>query len=158
MLSAWVKEEQFVQVKTYENPVINLVFYNDKKAEDKDIYIISTLTVEPTGDIIDGWQRMVSHFTIPANTITVGIELENKSNSIPVYFDDVRIHPVQGSLKTFVYDPETFKLMSELDENNYSTFYEYDNEGGLVRVKKETAKGVKTIQETRSGTIINTRN
>ena len=41
--------------------------------------------------------------------------------------------------------------MAELDENNYSTFYEYDNEGGLIRVKKETEKGVYTIQETRSG-------
>jgi hypothetical protein len=40
--------------------------------------------------------------------------------------------------------------MAELDENNYATFYEYDLEGGLVRVKKETEKGVYTIQETRS--------
>lgn len=155
MLSAWVKEESSIQVKTYENPGISLVFYNDKKTED--LYIISTLTLKATGDIIDGWQRIVSKFTIPANTVTVAIELENKSIGIPVYFDDIRIHPLQGSMKTFVYDPETFKLMSELDENNYSTFYEYDNEGGLVRVKKETAKGVKTIQETRSGSVINTK-
>jgi hypothetical protein len=39
-------------------------------------------------------------------------------------------------MKSFVYDPETFKLMSELDDNNYATFYEYDNEGGLVRIKR----------------------
>lgn len=154
ILSAWVKEESVEQVKTYTNPLIKLVFYNDKHALDIEAQIINTLPIKANGDIIDGWQRVVQKFRIPANTITIGIELENLSPSIPVYFDDIRIHPLQGSVKSFVYDPETFKLMSELDENNYSTFYEYDNEGGLVRVKKETAKGVKTIQETRSGSVI----
>ncbi|MDW8851436.1 hypothetical protein SD960_15125 [Flavobacterium sp. MMLR14_040] len=155
ILSAWVKEESVDQVKTYTNPVIQLVFYNDKEALDIDAQKIDSLSIKASGDIIDGWQRVVQKFKIPGNTITIGIELENLSPSIPVYFDDIRIHPLQGSVKSFVYDPETFKLMSELDENNYSTFYEYDNEGGLVRVKKETAKGVKTIQETRSGSVIN---
>ena len=40
--------------------------------------------------------------------------------------------------------------MAELDENNYATFYEYDLEGNLVRVKKETIEGIKTLQENRS--------
>ncbi|WKL46339.1 VWA domain-containing protein [Flavobacterium pectinovorum] len=155
ILSAWVKEESVDQVKTYTNPVIQLVFYNNKEALDIKAQKIDSLSIKASGDIIDGWQRVVQKFKIPTNTITIGIELENLSPSIPVYFDDIRIHPLQGSVKSFVYDPETFKLMSELDENNYSTFYEYDNEGGLVRVKKETAKGVKTIQETRSGNVIN---
>lgn len=156
ILSAWVKEESVEQVKTYTNPLIKLVFYNNKEALDIEAQKIGELPIKANGDIIDGWQRVVQKFKIPNNTITIGIELENLSPSIPVYFDDIRIHPLQGSVKSFVYDPETFKLMSELDENNYSTFYEYDNEGGLVRVKKETAKGVKTIQETRSGSVINT--
>ncbi len=154
MLSAWVKEESAIQVKTYENAAINLIYYNNVNTTD-DRYIMKIDTLYAKGDIIDGWQRINYKFVIPKETRTIGIELENKSGGIPVYFDDLRIHPVDGSVKTFVYDPETFKLMSELDENNYSTFYEYDNEGGLVRVKKETAKGIKTIQETRSGNYIN---
>lgn len=154
ILSAWVKEESNEQVKTYTNPLIKLVFYNNKEALDIPAHKIDSLSIKASGDIIDGWQRVVQKFKIPTATITIGIELENLSPSIPVYFDDIRIHPLQGSVKSFVYDPETFKLMSELDENNYSTFYEYDNEGGLVRVKKETAKGIKTIQETRSGNVI----
>ncbi|MPT34482.1 MAG: hypothetical protein E2604_05195 [Flavobacterium sp.] len=56
-------------------------------------------------------------------------------------------------MKSFVYDEQTQRLMAELDENNYATFYEYDLEGGLIRVKKETEKGVFTIQETRSNSI-----
>lgn len=156
ILSAWVKEELFTQVKTYENPAIKIIFYNRKEALDLPTHKIDSLLVKGSGNIIEGWQRIVQKFKIPLETITIGIELENNSPSIPVYFDDIRIHPLQGSVKSFVYDPETFKLMSELDENNYSTFYEYDNEGGLVRVKKETEKGIKTIQETRSGSFINT--
>jgi len=84
------------------------------------------------------------------------IELKNISSNIPAYFDDIRVHPLKGSMKSFVYDPVTFKLMAELDDNNYSTFYEYDNEGGLVRIKKETSRGVQTIQESRSGSVIQT--
>jgi hypothetical protein len=41
--------------------------------------------------------------------------------------------------------------MAELDDRNYATFYEYDEEGTLVRVKKETEKGIYTIKESRSG-------
>jgi hypothetical protein len=154
MLSAWVKEETAIQLKTYENAVINVVFFSNVDTNDIR-FRIGSESFSAKGDIIDGWQRITSKFLIPEETKTIGIELENKSNGIPVYFDDIRIHPLDGSVKTFVYDAETFKLMSELDENNYSTFYEYDNEGGLVRIKKETSKGVKTIQETRSGNIIN---
>jgi von Willebrand factor type A domain len=154
MLSAWVKEDTAIQLKTYENAVINVVFFSNVDTNDIR-YRIGIESFTAKGDIIDGWQRITSKFLIPEQTRTIGIELENKSDGIPVYFDDIRIHPIDGSVKTFVYDAETFKLMSELDENNYSTFYEYDNEGGLVRIKKETAKGVKTIQETRSGNFIN---
>ncbi|WP_281309717.1 VWA domain-containing protein [Flavobacterium flavigenum] len=154
MLSAWVKEESPIQVKTYDNVGINIHFYSD--AEASELQKISTQKLIASGDIIDGWQRITSKFLIPKFTKTISIELQNNSNGIAAYFDDIRIHPLEGSIKTFVYDPQTFKLMSELDENNYSTFYEYDNEGGLVRVKKETAKGIKTIQETRSGNFINT--
>jgi hypothetical protein len=40
--------------------------------------------------------------------------------------------------------------MAEIDENGFATFYEYDDEGLLVRVKKETEKGIMTLKETRS--------
>lgn len=78
-----------------------------------------------------------------------GQESDQTSN-VTVYFDDIRIHPFNGNMKSFVYDPQTQRLMAELDENNYATLYEYDQEGGLIRVKKETEKGIYTIQETRS--------
>jgi hypothetical protein len=48
-----------------------------------------------------------------------------------------------------VYDFVKLRVIAELDENNYATFYEYDDEGSLIRVKRETEKGIMTIQESR---------
>ena len=48
-----------------------------------------------------------------------------------------------------MYDPISLKLTAVLDENNYATFYEYDQEGTLIRTKKETERGVVTISENR---------
>ncbi len=147
-LSAWVKLEQATQVKDYSDAYIKVVFEND---------VESMLTFEicrPEGEIIDGWQRVAKEFTVPPGTYFVRLELVNDANGAAAYFDDIRIHPLNGSMKTFVYDPETFRLMAEQDDNNYSTFYEYDKEGGLVRIKKETSKGIKTIQESRSGNVL----
>jgi hypothetical protein len=69
---------------------------------------------------------------------------------VPVYFDDLRLHPFNSNMKSFAYHPTSLRLLAELDENNYASFYEYDDEGTLIRVKKETERGVKTIRETRS--------
>ncbi|HXB13923.1 MAG TPA: hypothetical protein VNZ45_18180, partial [Bacteroidia bacterium] len=61
-----------------------------------------------------------------------------------------RVFPFNGTLKTYVYDPNTLRLAAVLDERNYATIYEYDEEGKLIRVKKETERGVMTIQESRT--------
>lgn len=78
------------------------------------------------------------------------LSFQATNSSIPVYFDDVRITPFNANMKSFVYDAVSLRLMAELDENNYATFYEYDNDGTLIRVNKETEKGIQTIKETRS--------
>lgn len=147
VLSAWIKEDVTQQVKTYENSAVVINFLDDNEA------VLSSVDFIPKGRIIEEWQRVYDEFTIPGNTAYIEIVLKNKGGSA-AYFDDIRIHPYNGNMKSFVYDPETQRLMAELDENNYSTFYEYDKEGGLIRVKKETEKGVYTIQETRSKSSI----
>jgi len=99
--------------------------------------------------IIDGWQKVEAVITIPFNATGMDINLKNNTN-VDVYFDDIRFHPFNSSFKSFVYDPITLRLAAELDERNYATFYEYDEEGQLIRVKKETEKGIKTIKESRT--------
>jgi len=145
-IGGWVKQIPMsggyteVSSMTYSDSAIKVAFTGANPTD---------FTFLPEGGIIDGWQRITGVFEIPAGADEIFIELLNNSINRALY-DDIRVHPLKGSLKSFVYDQGTQKLMAELDENNYATFYEYDKEGGLVRVKKETKKGVFTIQETRS--------
>ncbi|QQX76516.1 MULTISPECIES: hypothetical protein [Aequorivita] len=143
VLSAWVKDETSPQPITYTGKIL----FSDISASGTTVYEFL-----PTGPIIDGWQRIVGEFKLQQLPESIQIQLisANGGNGIS-YFDDFRIFPYNGNLKSFVYDPVTQRLMAELDENNYATLYEYDKEGGLIRVKKETERGIYTIQETRSG-------
>lgn len=155
LVSAWVKEEYEnypeQQFKGYSKSSVMITFTDVTGA------VINTpFEFYPSGEIIDGWQRIIGEFVVPLNVDDMILELVNLSDDGKVsYFDDVRVLPSRGNMKSFVYDQKTQRLMAELDENNYSTFYEYDLEGGLIRIKKETEKGVFTIQETRSGNVKN---
>ncbi len=110
----------------------------------------STPTVlKPTGPIIEGWQRYEGYFTAPLGATNMQLRMVNNSGN-PIYFDDIRIHPFNSNMKSYVYDPVNLRLTSELDANNYASFYEYDEEGTLIRTKVETKEGVKTVTESRS--------
>ena len=144
LLSAWVKEDYTNKYPdTYLQSGIQITF----KTASKDSILP---LMRPVGPIIDGWQRIEASFTVPVNAKNIQIELVNDGAVADVYFDDIRIHPFRSNMKSFVYNPSTQKLTAELDENNYSTQYEYDDEGILIRVKKETERGVMTIKETRN--------
>lgn len=145
VLSAWVKEESLPGTLSYDNLSVDLEF----KDGNEELY---SMSFAPAGAIIDGWQRVWSTFTVPYDVVSVTVRLRNRGTN-EAYFDDIRIHPFNSSMKSFVYDPLNLRLMAELDENNYATFYEYDEEGALIRVKKETERGVKTIQESRNNTV-----
>lgn len=145
VLSAWVKEtrmENECAPETYENNEIQLSF---ETSSGTIVYPVYT----PKGNIIEGWQRYEVEFKVPDNAENFSMTLNGKNGKV-VYFDDIRIHPFNANEKTFVYHPANLRLMAELDENNYASFYEYDDEGTLTRVKKETERGIKTIKETRS--------
>ncbi|MEM7573481.1 MAG: hypothetical protein AAF433_11295 [Bacteroidota bacterium] len=104
----------------------------------------------PEGPIIEGWQRVSGVVPYPENTNRVFVEFYPPyTNSLETtfYIDDFRIQPEESNMTSYVYDPETMRLMAELDENNYATFYEYDDEGQLIRVKRETDRGIMTISE-----------
>jgi hypothetical protein len=98
--------------------------------------------------VVEGWKRIELQFVLPS--VATSFTLQLQSGSGAVYIDDIRIHPFDGQLKTFAYDASSQRLWAELDENNFATFYEYDDEGILIRVKKETERGIMTIKETRS--------
>ena len=109
----------------------------------------TTVTIPPSGSIIDGWQRMEGEIVLPSNATHVELELGCGSGT--ALFDDVRFFPKDASMKCIVYDQD-LRMQAELDDRHYATIYEYDGEGKRTRVKKETERGVMTIQETRYNT------
>lgn len=109
----------------------------------------ATITNIETQARIDGWQKVEFEFTVPANSANqVTLKLE-RTNSGGFFFDDVRIVPFSANMRSYAYDPANYRLVAELDENNYASFYNYDEEGILVQIKKETERGVMTLQTTR---------
>jgi len=97
--------------------------------------------------VVEGWKRIEAQFALLTDATNFTLQLQSGG---VVYIDDIRIHPFDGQMKSFAYDPSSQRLWAEMDENNFATFYEYDDEGILVRVKKETERGIMTIKETRS--------
>jgi hypothetical protein len=145
VVSAWVKGRA---------TDVNLVDHYDScwirvKTTGSNVVLLNT-TFKPSGPVIEGWQRVEGVFSIHDSADYISVSLENQSR-YKAYVDDIRIHPFESNMRTFVYHPVLLKVMAILDENNFATFYEYDQEGKLVRIKKETVKGIMTVQESRSG-------
>jgi hypothetical protein len=144
LVSAWVKEKNVCTCQSYTRDHIQLSFSQSSGG--------TSLTLQPSGNMIEGWQRVEAVVFIPSNATAMTLTLE-ASDSSTTYFDDIRILPYNGEMKSYVYNPVNLRLMAELDENNYATFYEYDDDGTLIRVKKETERGIQTIKESRSALL-----
>lgn len=144
VFSAWVREtcptSAPCNVTTYANNGVSILFNGGSG---------TATNLKPAGPIIDGWQRYEGYFKAPAGSTTMTVRFDNTS-SRAIYFDDIRIHPFNANMKTYVYDPVNLRLAAEMDANNYASFYEYDAEGTLIRTKAETREGIKTITESRS--------
>ena len=95
---------------------------------------------------VECWQRIEVAFVFD-NSANL-LELAPATNG-RFYVDDIRIMPADATFKSYVYNPQNYRLIAELDENNFATFYNYDEEGVLVQVKKETEKGIMTVKTTR---------
>lgn len=146
LFSAWVKEKRDCRCESYNGNEV-LVGINTTTQN-------GNVVLHPAGTIIEGWQRYEGVIDLPQNTTQVNFNFKATGTS-DVYFDDIRIHPFNGNMQSFVFHPVNQRLMATLDENNYATFYEYDDDGTLIRVKKETQRGIKTISETRSALRVN---
>jgi hypothetical protein len=109
---------------------------------------------QPSGPVIDGWQRIDGTFTA-GETVRFGPPtldfLSGNGSQIgaPTYFDDIRIFPEDASLETYVYDPKTLRMIAQLDENNFASFFGYAPDGKVELVRRETVRGVLAEREAR---------
>lgn len=140
-ISAWAKESVACTCQQYANNHVAIAFTVAG--------ITTSIPLHTSGNIIEGWQRYDTLVDIPAGATNLTLSLEASGTST-TYFDDIRIMPYNAEMRSYVFNPINLRLMAELDENNYATFYEYDDDGTLIRVKKETDRGILTIKESRT--------
>lgn len=140
ILSAWVKQGNNPLDTSYNNAKVQVILHATSGN--------TTLNYYASGPIVEGWQRVFVEVDVPSGTDAVEIKLVS-SLTVDTWFDDFRMHPFNSNMKSYAYDQITLRLLAELDENNFATFYEYDQEGALIRVKKETERGVMTLKEIR---------
>ncbi len=142
-LSAWVKRKyDTYNIVSYPGVHVGVRF--------KDItgnQIGADVAIKPEGSMIEHWQRVSGDVVIPNNAASLEIFVFNFGNE--VYLDDLRMQPFSSAMQAYVYDKTTLRNTAVLDDNNYATFYIYDERGQLEKTKKETTEGIKTINEGR---------
>jgi hypothetical protein len=102
---------------------------------------------------VEGWVKIYGEFIAPVGSESIGIYLYGGTGQAGPgisYFDDIRIYPYESNMVSYVYDRNNFRLLSILDNNNFASYYYYDPSGKLYLTKKETERGIMTIQEAQS--------
>jgi hypothetical protein len=62
--------------------------------------------------------------------------------------DDVKFQPVDAQTTCYVYDLKSLRLLVQFDDEHFGLYYQYNDEGKLIRRLIETERGMKTVQET----------
>ena len=105
------------------------------------------VVLRPEGPVIEGWQKVMGKFKTLDTEDSRDILITLNEGDDETYYDDIRIHPFDGNMVSYVYDDLNLRLTYILNENNYFTKYEYNNQGELIRIKQETEEGIITKQE-----------
>lgn len=135
-------------VKAIENKAYMTLEYLDNN---NNVVDGVTHSLSASSKSINGWRRIYYTVAPWINNDVEKIKLSfiNQTGE-NAYFDDIRFYPAKALVKSYVYHPRSLKLMAELDENHHATYYEYDESWNLVRVKKETDRGIVTVNENRA--------
>jgi|GEM_PF-3500801 len=141
-VNAWVS----VNRPNVTTPVLADYLGFDIAIRDKSGAVINTFSFAPSGKIIEGWQQVKGSFVSPLTDGQVEITFKSGSTGV-AWYDDLRLHPLKGNMKAYVYDVTDYRLRAILDEENFASFFYYDREGNLHITKKETEDGIKTLTE-----------
>lgn len=138
IVSAWVKLANSVEVNSQPRMLD---------------YANINLVAGATGyrsNAIEGWVRIEQEVAVVGGKITLEFSKGATNTFDELYVDDIRIHPADAAIQTYVYDAKNYKLRATLDGNNFASLYFYDEQGNLYLTKKETERGIQTIQESLS--------
>lgn len=143
LISAWVSvgNTSVTAPAAFNNTGIDIII-RDKN----NLVVPPTISFQTSGPIIEGWRQVTGTFSMPVPEGRITIALR-PGDAGTAYFDDLRVHPTNGAMKSFVYDLKDYRLTAILDEQNYASLFYYDAEGNLYLTKKDTDRGRKTIGE-----------
>jgi hypothetical protein len=150
LISFWVKGNT---ASTDYSGIFSTSISYTNTATSTNVALTPTVNASP---VINGWQKfdyeiMIPNYgpaTLPADYFSFKITATSGLS-----FDDFRLQPYNAGMVCTVYDPLHLRPWAILDDRNYATFIEYDNQGMAVRNKKETEKGIYTLKESRSSTV-----
>ena len=140
VIAFWVKSDLY-------NGSAPVFEYNDAAVKVRaDANTLSPISIQRS-KIIDGWQQVEYLFDIPKHASNLlEIEFHNNGVSDNIYIDDVRIHPFDSHVQTYVYAEDTQWLLASGDLNGFFKFYNYDKSGKLTGVRQETAEGIISLE------------
>ena len=145
LVSMWVKEAGLSRPKTLSALV-------SSEYETGSSCTSGSFPMSPSGPVVEGWQKIEGKITLPAAFLcsdgSISIDLVFTGDaSTTAYVDDVRLQPYESEATVYVYDPVSKRYEAMLDGNNFATFYDYDEEGNLIRLRRETEEGIRLLQE-----------
>jgi len=140
-INVWIKEQiDLTNLEKTDGEVI--VYFRDKNG----VTLPNSRILLSSGPIVNDWRLVTATFTVDAAAEEFVLDFVS-SNNRDLWIDDVRIEQLDAAVKSYVYDPISLKLVATFDENHFALIYEYDLEGRLIRTKKETERGLVTLQE-----------
>lgn len=98
------------------------------------------------------YQLIVDNLLLAEVGTTIEVRIGKNHSTDPVWVDDVRAQPLDALMVCYVYDRDNLRLLAQFDDQHFGVFYQYNGEGKLVRTRRETERGIKTITETQYGT------
>lgn len=125
MVSTWVRKSAAHNVK----------LYYELDGVRQAVSLASTASTKVSGD----WVLINLEITVSGGS-TVKVFAQNDGTA-PVFVDDFRFQPKNGTSSALVYDPKTGELTHTLDQNNLFTRYEYNAMGQVIATYRERFGG-----------------
>jgi len=106
----------------------------------------------PANVTVGDWVLMSVELEVPANfntgiTHNMTVSLSNNGSAEKACFDDLAFHPKDAVMTGNVYNEKTGALIAQLDNDNFATFYTYDNAMRLTSASKEYSGGIRKVTE-----------
>ena len=82
-----------------------------------------------------------------AKSLHFGTWLPGGPNSATVYLDDFRVQPLDGKMVSFTYDPQTGRVVEQLNADHLASRFLRDEAGRIVETLKEYQSGFRRVEQ-----------